>query len=43
MQRRVIHGATLHATIQRFQSPAIEGATNELATPVARRSENDGQ
>jgi hypothetical protein len=41
VQRRVFHGATLHAAIQRFQSPASEGAANKLATPVARRSEND--
>ena len=43
MQRRVFHGATLHATIQRFHSPASEGEANKLATPVARKSENDGQ
>jgi len=34
---------TLHATIQRFQSPASDGAANKLATSVVRRSENDGQ
>jgi hypothetical protein len=43
VQRRVFHGATLHATIQRFHSPASEGTTNKLATLVARRSANDGQ
>jgi len=43
VQRRVFHGATLHATIQRFHSPASEGAANKLTTPVACRSENDGQ
>lgn len=43
VQRRVFHGATLHATIQRFHSPASEGEANKLATPVARKSENDGQ
>ena len=39
----VFHGATSHDTIQRFQSPASEGAASKPATPVALRSENDGQ
>jgi hypothetical protein len=43
LQRRVFHRTTLHAAIQRFHSPASEGAANKLATPVARRSKNDGQ
>lgn len=43
MQRQVLQGATSHDTIQRFQSPASEVAANKPVTPVARRSENDGQ
>jgi hypothetical protein len=43
VQRRVSHGAALRATSQRFQLPASKRATNKLATPVARRSENAGR
>jgi len=40
--RRRIHWATLHATRQGVNSPAIEAAASKLATPIIGRKENAG-